>query len=135
VVNLSEVGQFIKRELERRNLSQANLAEKAGVTQSTVSRIVTGARIPSAMSCVLIAKALDLSPGLVLGMAGILPEDEEHTRYKSECDYKFSQLNERDQSIIIRMMDFLLSEGGEDNRVEEDQDKQGYQQKRLDISS
>ena len=135
MVNLSEVGQFIKRELERRNLSQANLAEKAGVTQSTVSRIATGARIPSAVSCVLIAKALDLTPGLLLGKAGILPEDEERTRYKSECDYKFSKLNERDQRIIIRMMDFLLSEGGEDNRVEEDQDKQGYQQKRLDISS
>jgi transcriptional regulator with XRE-family HTH domain len=135
VINLSEVGRFIKRELERRNLSQAHLAEKAGVTQSTVSRIVTGARIPSAESCVLIAKALDLTPGLLLGMAGILPENEEHTRFKSECDYKFSQLKERDQSIIIRMMDFLLNEAEEDSHVDEDQDKQGYRQKRLDISS
>ena len=132
---MRELGRFIKRELERRNLLQLDLAEKVGVTESTISRAVTGKRIPSAELCVLIAKALDLPPELLLRRAKILPENEDYRRFTSEFDYKFSKLVKRDQNLIIRMMDYLLNEVEEDNQVEGKQGKQGYQQKRLDISS
>lgn len=52
------VGQNVKRLREKAGMSQIRLAEDAGVHQVTISNVETGARGPSMMLVMNIAKAL-----------------------------------------------------------------------------
>lgn len=53
------VGENIKDMRERLNLTQQELSEKSGVTQSMISQIELGLKQPSFQAAVLIAKALN----------------------------------------------------------------------------
>ena len=51
---------FIKVERARRNLSQADLAYRIGVSRKTINTIETGRFIPSTLIALLIAREFDL---------------------------------------------------------------------------
>ena len=59
-VCLSDFSDWIKTERERRDLSQEEVAARAGITQSCYSRIESQARVPTLPSVLRICKALDL---------------------------------------------------------------------------
>lgn len=64
--------KFIERLIEMRNelkLSQAELANKVGVTSICISRWETGARIPNAISIIALCKALKCSADYLLGLS------------------------------------------------------------------
>jgi putative transcriptional regulator len=56
--NKVRLGNRVKVARAERNLSQTELAEKAGVTRQTISSIETGAYCPSALLAFLLAKRL-----------------------------------------------------------------------------
>ncbi len=56
------VGREIKKERLKQRLSQANLADKAGILQSHVSRLETGKHVPTHYTIERIAEALGVSP-------------------------------------------------------------------------
>ena len=47
----------IKKQLEKNNMSQRELAEKTGITEVTISRYVSSERVPKATEIVKIANA------------------------------------------------------------------------------
>ncbi|MBR1763057.1 MAG: helix-turn-helix transcriptional regulator [Eubacterium sp.] len=53
------VGENIKKMRERRNLTQHELSEKVGITQSMLCQIEAGLKFPSFPVAVQIAKALN----------------------------------------------------------------------------
>jgi len=57
-----KVGQEIKRCRTKLKLTQALLAEKAGIPQSHVSRLECGVHVPTHATIERIAKALDTTP-------------------------------------------------------------------------
>jgi transcriptional regulator with XRE-family HTH domain len=71
-----DLRQLITAELTRRNLSHSQLATKAGVSKSLVSRTLRGDMPASADFCIKIAIALDVAPEYILRLAGILPAGE-----------------------------------------------------------
>lgn len=50
----------IARALKKRGMTQAELARKAGLTRSEVSRFATGERLPTLTVLLTIARALDV---------------------------------------------------------------------------
>lgn len=52
-----------------RNLSQAQLAKKIGVTDSTIGLYESGARLPSLASLVALARALGVTTDYLLGVS------------------------------------------------------------------
>ena len=52
----------INKMLERRRMTQRELAEKIGKTEVSVSRYVSGQRVPKATVLLKIAQALDVQP-------------------------------------------------------------------------
>lgn len=63
------IGDNIKRLRKEAGVSQAELADKVGVTQGMLSRIECGTRVPPLMVCVDIAQALKCSiDSLVMGV-------------------------------------------------------------------
>jgi len=110
---------------------QVDLAKETGSSQSTISRIVTGERNPSAELCILIAKALDLPPQLLFFEAGLLPRDKHSEKFTTEIEFKFSKLKNHEQDFILHIIDYFLNDN---NREDETDRKNGYQQEKFDIS-
>lgn len=62
-----EFGRRLANLLERDRLTQRDLAAMTNLTEATVSRYVSGAREPRAVTVAKIAKALDVTPQELLG--------------------------------------------------------------------
>ena len=63
-----EIGSRIRKYREENNLSQKQLAEKIGVSNSRVSNWEQGLNRPDADILAAICMALDVSPSLLLGI-------------------------------------------------------------------
>ena len=63
-----EIGRRIRKYREENNLSQKQLAEKIGVSNSRVSNWEQGLNRPDADILAAICVALDVSPSLLLGI-------------------------------------------------------------------
>lgn len=59
-MNIRALGLNIKAERSRKDLSQAQLAEKADMSENSINAIERGKQIPSAINLYLIAKALEV---------------------------------------------------------------------------
>jgi transcriptional regulator with XRE-family HTH domain len=74
-------GQWLRRQLIRREMKQADLARKLEMRPGVVSYWLSDKRVPSVVSCYLIADALDLPSSHVLTAAGhpveVDPEDRD----------------------------------------------------------
>ena len=64
---------WLRRQIDRREWSQADFARRLGLSNSVVSRWFTGTRVPSSAYCDLIADALGVDVDLVLTLAGHRP--------------------------------------------------------------
>lgn len=58
----------IKETLKSRGISQRELATRSGITEVTISRYVSGARIPKGTEIIKIAAALNVSADYLLGL-------------------------------------------------------------------
>lgn len=105
----NEFAKWLMIEMEKRGISQAELARRSNTTQGTISRIVSGERNIGFDVCVAISRALHIAPENVLRAAGLLPPVPETTEQKETLVYLFDQLTEKDRQTILDMMNFLLS--------------------------
>lgn len=64
---------WVSQELNRRGWSYRELGRQADVSNALVSRTMTGDVSPSADFCIKVAKALKVSPEMLLRLAEILP--------------------------------------------------------------
>ncbi len=74
----AEFGVFLKRLREVRRVSQSKLAERADFDHSYVSRLESGARMPTREAVERLAQALDLAlpeQDALIASAGFLPRD------------------------------------------------------------
>lgn len=63
---MAEIGENIKRARVRKDMTQYDLAESAGVSQPAISQIETGRNKVSLETLVKLAKALGISPAELL---------------------------------------------------------------------
>ena len=59
-MNIKALGLNIKAERNRKDLSQTELAEKANLSQTSITAIEKGRQIPNAINLYLIAKVLEV---------------------------------------------------------------------------
>lgn len=64
------LGDRIKILLDRRGMAQRELADRIGCTEVSMSRYITGARMPKAPTLAKIAKVLGVSADVLLGIVG-----------------------------------------------------------------
>lgn len=74
---MTDFGEWLTEEINQRGWSHSELARRASVSQVSVSGIISGSRNAGCDFCIKIAKALSLSPVLVLTKAKILPPQEQ----------------------------------------------------------
>lgn len=68
---------WILVELNKRGMTQADLARASGVTSAAISRLLSEQRVPAPETCMGIARAFNLPPEDVYRRAGLLPDTGE----------------------------------------------------------
>lgn len=91
-----EFSTWLQEQLNERGWDQADLVRRSGVSQSQVSRIMTGTRNPGPETSKAIARALRLPPEDVLRQAGILPP-------------KNASLSAGDRRFLVETMDKIAT--------------------------
>lgn len=71
----SDLGEFIRQQRERANLSLRRLAEKAEISNPYLSQIERGIRKPSAEILKNLSRALEISANSMYARAGLIDED------------------------------------------------------------
>lgn len=113
----------IAEERKKLNLSQAELAEKLGVSQKSISKYECGTRRPSYEILVAMSKLFDVSTDYLLDIEDLLPKEQgcanedEQTLILSYNEFQekkyidsYRQLNDANKDIIIGEIQKLLKE-------------------------
>lgn len=74
--NPDRFDEWLRDEMLRRELTQSELARKAGISQTLISQWVNGRRTPSILSAKAIADGLDVPIELVLARLGLDPRNQ-----------------------------------------------------------
>ena len=93
---------WLDAELEQRNWSYNQLARRAGLSHSMLSRVRAGAP-PGWSICHAVAGALDLPPEEVFRQAGLLPPIPVEQAEYEQLRYLLTQLSEEDRQELIEI--------------------------------
>lgn len=106
------IGKLIKDNLDKKNMSQADLAHKISVTPAQISRIISGERGASIETLVLIADVLGISRDTMLKIAsGMSPSKESLSdEWVEEMSHKISLLPPSSRGVVSKLLDALLEE-------------------------
>ncbi len=106
----SAFGKWLLQELEDRRWSMREFARQCEVSESTISRVVSGKRNPSSDLCRRMANVLHLPPERIFREAGLLPRNPEDSPGIKEALYLFRQLPDGERRRILLIMRTLLEE-------------------------
>jgi transcriptional regulator with XRE-family HTH domain len=106
----------MKQALERLGVTQQELAEKIGFTQSYISKILNGAKIPSSRFFDVISHKLYLNPAwlrdgtgeMFLSTSGFSPKD-------AAMIAKYRLLTTEERAVIDEMTEILLKKRARDD--------------------
>jgi transcriptional regulator with XRE-family HTH domain len=103
---------WLSEELNRLSWSHRELARRTGLSQSIVSKTLSGERKPSADLCIKAANATGHAPETVLRLAGILPESSDDSTLTEAMDTLKSLPPDRRKQALDYLR-YLLGKGGE----------------------
>lgn len=72
-----DFANWLQREMDRRRMTQADLARASGLSTAAISRIISGVRRVGPSACRAIARALNLPEESVFRRAGLLSDRPE----------------------------------------------------------
>jgi transcriptional regulator with XRE-family HTH domain len=85
--------KWVEEELERRNMSQAELARQSGLTRSAINKLIRRQQIsPGNDMCIGISNAFNLPPETVFRKAGLLPSKPKSNIFMEKLMHLASQL-------------------------------------------
>ena len=95
MVDKSDFVSWVQDELDKRNMSQAELARKSGLTRSAINKLINRRQnSPGSDMCIGIATAFNLSPEVVFRKAGLLPQKQKNNPFIEKLIHLASQLPE-----------------------------------------
>ena len=103
------VGEFIREQRERAEISIRKLAELADVSNPYLSQIERGLRKPSADVLQQVANALRISVETLYVRAGILPDVERRTSTVSEAIEHDPDLTPEQKSALLNVYESFLA--------------------------
>ncbi|MBI9042889.1 MAG: helix-turn-helix transcriptional regulator [Anaerolineaceae bacterium] len=97
--------EWIRKEIEIRGWTQAELARRSGLSSGSLNNIISGSRNPGIESCTAIAKAMRVKPDFVLKMAGLLPQSQDQPQNPRSMQLLnlFEELSEEHQAAFLEL--------------------------------
>ena len=100
---------YLTKELERRNLSQRQLAKDSGLSHPHIGNVLSRKYDASADFCVSVARALDADPVYLLSLAGHWPKVDDAGL--DELTRLASRLSPDDRAFVLRIARTLAATG------------------------
>lgn len=111
MLSMENFGEWLLRELKKRELSQSDLSKISGLSRGTLSNLINGTRGIGPDSLLAIAKALKLPPTQVFEAAGILPPKAGEDPWVEQMDLKLRSIKDPNKrEIAEKMLDALIDE-------------------------
>lgn len=95
-----DLGDFIRQQRERANLSLRRLAENAGISNPYLSQIERGIRKPSAEILKRLSRALEISANSMYSKAGLIDEEFESPSVYEAIDAD-GVLNSEEKKVLL----------------------------------
>lgn len=118
----SDVGEFIRQQRERANLSLRRLAERAGVSNPYLSQIERGIRKPSAEILMRISRALEISAESLYSRAGLIDESPVTPTVVEAIDGD-ERLTLREKQVLLDLYRTLVDQRAAEERATNDNEK------------
>jgi len=109
--NYYQFPDWLESELRRQGLIPAQLAQKIGKPNATITRILNSERRPKAETLNKIADALDLPRIDVYKAAGLIVEENYESEIVSRISFRIKKLSPEHQKIVDAFIDTLLNIG------------------------
>ena len=114
----NEVGDYIREQRQRANLSLRRLAERAGVSNPYLSQIERGIRNPSAEILKRLSRALEISAETLYTRAGLI-EDGPAAPSVIEAIESDRNLTPRQKQVVLDLYRALVEAGAAADDTEE----------------
>lgn len=98
---MEDFANWLEEKLRERGWQPSDLARKANLGNSTVTRILNQSRGAGPEVCAAIAHILQVPPELVFRKAGLLPPKPEPVPGLEELAYLFEQLEEEKRQLAL----------------------------------
>ncbi len=98
---MDNFGEWLVAELDRRDISQSDLSRLSGLSQGTISNIISGVRGRGPESIVAIAKALKLPIEKVYREAGLLPPRPNHNEEIEQLVHEAEGMTKEEQLELL----------------------------------
>lgn len=116
----TDLGEFIRQQRERANLSLRRLAERAGVSNPYLSQIERGIRKPSAEILKRISRALEISAETLYTRAGLIEGDRSTPTVLEAVDAD-PRLTARQKQVLLDLYMALVEAGAEAEGTNDEQ--------------
>ncbi len=97
---------WLLNEMDKRGMSQADLARASGLSKTAISKIISESRAPGHEASSAIAKAFNFPPEIVFRKAGLLPEKGEEPPELKELTHLYLTASEEVQEDILEYARF-----------------------------
>lgn len=114
-----DLGEFIRAQRERANLSLRRLAESAGISNPYLSQIERGIRRPSAEILKNLARALEISSNSLYSRAGLIDEEMPPASVFEAIDSD-EKLTSEQKRILLDMYRALVRSNGTGSNEEQE---------------
>jgi transcriptional regulator with XRE-family HTH domain len=116
----TDLGEFIRQQRERANLSLRRLAERAGISNPYLSQIERGIRKPSAEILSRLSRALEISANTLYSRAGLIDGPLQSPTMLEAIDAD-RLLSPTEKKVLLDMYHVLIhSDGSLDNHTEQE---------------
>jgi len=102
VLPLKSVGEIIQSNLELKNMTQAELGKRLGLSQKAISKYVTGKSLPSIETLSNICSILDVN------VTVFFPNNQSKNMEESEVLQNYRLLDEKSKIVIRDLLTILL---------------------------
>lgn len=101
-------GEWLRKELEDKRISQTELANQIRVTPAQVSRIISGERSTTNETLIAIAHALKVPPITILRKAGLLPENNGADVKLDDWEFLLKQMSPEDEAELRQIAEMKI---------------------------
>lgn len=110
-------GEWLKQELDKKNITQSELAQMIGVHPPQVSRIISGERSTTNETLVAIAHALKISPITLFRKAGLLPDTNEADVKLDDWEFLLKQMTPEDEAELRQIAEMKIDRRNKDQSL------------------
>ena len=114
---MSNFGDWLRSEIDKQKISQAELARMIRVTPAQVSRILSGERSTTNETLIEIAHILKIAPVTIFRKAGLLPDSNNNDVEFEDWVFLLKQLPPEDQEELRQIAEMKVERRKKDGSL------------------